>query len=378
MTKKFFIKTKFIIIPFICVLVCCILYNIFDHFFNGLILDWLDSTFIYENTDSADRYVQSVNWGAVKTYILEMAIIGSVLLSFLIMFILKMNNKKNAAADSHTISDYLNRYILHNEPLPVDIPQEYAEVFAKISEIKLEVSRNRETLLEESTRKNDLVTYIAHDLKTPLTSVIGYLTLLNDENDISEDKRLQYISVALNKAERMEELTNELFEITRFNITEIELQTEKVNLSKMLEQIVYEFKPLLTDKNLNFKSDIEPDVYIIFDIDKLERVIDNLIRNAVNYSYPDSDILISMHRKASDIVLQFQNKGKTIPKDKLSRIFEQFYRLDYSRSTSTGGSGLGLAIAKKIIEAGGGEITAESCDETITFTVHLPECHKIV
>ncbi|MFR5876057.1 MAG: sensor histidine kinase [Eubacterium sp.] len=377
MIKKVWKKAKYIIIPLICIAACCFFSTVFDYFSNGIILDWLDTNFTYEqfneNADGTNTYIHNINWSAVKSYLLNFAIVSTITVSFIIMLISKGYKKKNTIAASHNISNYMNRYILDNEPLPVEIPQEYAEVFTKISEIKLKIQQNEKQLLDESERKNDLVTYLAHDLKTPLTSVIGYLALLNDENSLSKEQQNKYISVALNKAERLEDLTSELFEITRFNVTDIELQTEDVNLSKMTEQIAYEFKPLLKNKRLNIKLDIEQNIHIIYDIDKLERVIDNLIRNAVNYSYADSDIMIALYQSESDIILKFENRGKTIPKEKLSRIFEQFYRIDSARNTATGGSGLGLAIAKKLVEAGGGQITAQSDNETIVFTLTLPK-----
>ncbi len=366
-------KAKYVIIPLICILLCCFLYIFLDYFSNGAILTWLDANFTYESfgekSDGTKTYVHNIDWSAVKYYLLDLLIFITIIISFIITIVLKYNKRKNKITASHNISNYINRYILNDEPLPLDIPQEYAEVFAKISETKLRIQQNEKRLLEESERKNNLVTYLAHDLKTPLTSVIGYLTLLNDENDISKKQQQKYVSIALNKAERMEDLTNELFEITRFNITDIELQTEDVNLSKMIEQIAYEFIPLLNDKGLIFKLQIEPNIHIVYDVDKLERVIDNLIRNAINYSYKNSEITISLKQSDSDIILRFENKGKTIPKEKLARIFEQFYRIDSSRSTSTGGSGLGLAIAKQIIEKSGGKITAESENEIIAFTI---------
>lgn len=103
-------------------------------------------------------------------------------------------------------------------------------------------------------------------------------------------------------------------------------------------------------------------------------MFDNLLRNAINYSYPDSEITLSMNRSGSgqEIVIRLKNHGRTIAKEKLSHIFEQFYRLDSSRSTATGGAGLGLAIAKEIVELHGGTITAASEQETILFTVTLP------
>lgn len=377
MIKKVWKKAKYFIVPVAIILLCCIVYNLLDYFSGGVILDWLNTNFTYE-TYSENSYVHNINWDAVKSYLLDFFIVFLIIISLAAMFAKKYISRKITVSNSHKISNYISRYILNNEPLPVEIPQEYAEVFAKISETQLKIQQNEKQLLDESERKSDLVTYLAHDLKTPLTSVIGYLTLLNDEESISKEQRQRYISVALNKAQRMEDLTNELFDITRFNISNIELQKESVNLSKMTEQIVYEFNPLLKDKELSFELNIEKDVQIVCDIDKTERVIDNLIRNAISYSYNNSKIEISLRQCESDVVLNFENKGKTIPKEKLSRIFEQFYRVNTSRNSSTGGAGLGLAIAKKLVEASGGEITASSENETVCFTVTLPKNQKIV
>lgn len=382
MIKKIWKKAKYIVILLAVIIICYILYYLFDYFSNGVILDWLDKNFTYEtyrdNPDGTETYIHNINWSVVKSYLFDLFIVVLIIISIVAMWAKKYIKRKITIASSHNISNYMNRYILNNEPLPVVIPQEYAEVFAKISETQLRIQQNEKNLLNESERKSDLVTYLAHDLRTPLTSVIGYLTLLNDEDGISEEQRKKYISVALSKAERMEDLTNELFDITRFNISNIELQKENVDLSKMTEQIVYEFNPLLKDKGLSFDLNIEKNVQIVCDIDKIERVIDNLIRNAISYSYSNSKIEISLYQNDSDAVLCFKNSGNTIPKEKLSRIFEQFYRVNSSRSTSTGGAGLGLAIAKQLVEASGGTITAHSENETICFTVTLPKNHKTV
>ena len=220
-----------------------------------------------------------------------------------------------------------------------------------------------------NSEKNDLIVYLAHDLKTPLTSVIGYLTLLEDEPDIPQKTREKYTSIALNKAERLEDLINEFFDITRFNLTNIELDIEKVNLSRMLEQICSEFLPILLEHKLSWNLDIAPDINLMCDPDKLSRVFDNLIRNAVNYSYPDTEITCVLTKQDNDTHILFKNNGKTISPEKLSRVFEQFFRLDSSRASSTGGAGLGLAIAKEIVELHGGQINAASENESISFEV---------
>ena len=162
-------------------------------------------------------------------------------------------------------------------------------------------------------------------------------------------------------------------------MTSIVLNLERVNLSRMLEQVVSEFYPILAERELRWDTQIESNVEILCDADKLERVFDNLIRNAVAYSYKQTSIMLVMKKQDEAVEIQVKNHGKTIPEEKLAHIFEQFFRLDASRSASTGGAGLGLAIAKEIVELHSGTITAVSADESITFTVCIPlNCKKIV
>lgn len=276
------------------------------------------------------------------------------------------------------------------------------EVEEQLNRFRLQGLSAEAMAKEAEQRKNDLVIYLAHDLKTPLTSVIGYLSLLQDEPQISPQLRERYTGIALDKALRLEELIGEFFDITRFNLTTLTLEPEQVNLSRMLEQITYEFLPVLSEKGLSWELEIQPEVQMNCDPDKLQRVFDNLIRNAVNYSYPDTPVSLSMKivlepppevvassapGQARSLALQaspsgrletawvqikVSNHGRTIPPEKLGRIFEQFFRLDSSRSTSTGGAGLGLAISKEIAELHGGRIQAESENEQITFTLWLP------
>lgn len=254
----------------------------------------------------------------------------------------------------------------------IHLPNELREVENQMNQVKQEAIRNARLAKEAEQRKNDLIVYLAHDLKTPLTSVIGYLTLLRDEPQIAEELRKKYLSIALEKAERLEDLINEFFEITRFNLSQLTLEPSQVNLNRMLEQIVYEFKPILATKNLQCSLQLASDIEIKCDVNKMERVFDNLIRNAVNYSFENGTIEIAIEQKSDGTYMHFSNQGNTISKEKLNRIFEQFYRLDTSRATKTGGSGLGLAIAKEIIELHKGTITASSENEKIDFEIYLP------
>ena len=242
----------------------------------------------------------------------------------------------------------------------------------KINSIRHTLAQRKMTTELEVKRKNELIVYLAHDLKTPLTSVIGYLSLLRDDKEITQEDREKYLDITLEKAERLEELINEFFEITRYNVSGISLECSRVNLTRMLEQITFEFKPQLAGRQLECVFENDKDIYANCDANKLQRVFDNLLRNAVNYSYEKETIRVCVKQENEYVSIVFVNRGEEIPSEKLEHIFEQFYRVDTARSTKSGGAGLGLAIAKEIVNAHGGTITAESEGELIKFEVKLP------
>ena len=259
---------------------------------------------------------------------------------------------------------------------PIRLPPAMKSVEDQLNLAREEALHAQRTAREAEQRKNDLVVYLAHDLKTPLTSVIGYLTLLRDEPQISPELRARYTGIALEKAERLEDLINEFFDITRFNLSHLELEKQTVDLSRMLQQVVSEFEPMLAEEQLTCTLDLPPRMDYPCDPDKLARVFDNLLRNACHYSTPGTNVQISGAETDTSIVLSFHNEGRTIPPEKLERIFDQFFRLDSSRATRTGGAGLGLAIAKEIVELHGGTISARSWDNQVEFQVSLPKAGR--
>lgn len=254
----------------------------------------------------------------------------------------------------------------------INLPPEMVEVEKKLNHFKTEAIKNERLARENEQKKDELIVYLAHDIKTPLTSMIGYLSLLSEIKDMPQEQRNRYIDIALDKSYRLEYLINELFDVARFNSEKIVLEKEEINLNLMLEQIADDFYPTLKEMNkkINFTSDEKTILYA--DLDKLSRVFNNLIKNAVNYSKENTDIDISILNKENQATVKITNKGKQIPKEKLDKIFEKFYRLDSSRTSKTGGSGLGLAIAKEIVELHGGRIYAESDMKETTFSVILP------
>ncbi|MDF2986129.1 MAG: histidine kinase [Eubacterium sp.] len=269
------------------------------------------------------------------------------------------------------ISDGIDQLVNESEE-PITFPPELSFMEKKLNTVRSTLEKRRVAALESERRKNDLVVYLAHDIKTPLTSVIGYLSLLNEAPDMPVEQRVKYTGITLEKAHRLEQLINEFFEITRFNLQTITLTKEDVNLTLMLEQMADEFYPILAPQNKTAVVNADENIMVYADSDKLGRVFNNILKNASAYSYDNSTIEISVKVQGQNIIITFRNKGKVIPADKLESIFEKFYRLDSARSSNTGGTGLGLAIAKEIVVLHGGTISAESNEEFTLFTVKLP------
>ena len=262
--------------------------------------------------------------------------------------------------------------LLEENDREIQLPEEMLPMEKKLNAVKgMLAQRARETRLAEQ-RKNELVMYLAHDIRTPLTSIIGYLSLLEEAPDIPAEQRAKYVNITLDKAYRLEKMVNEFFEITRFNSQQITVSTEPIDLYYMLVQLLDELAPIISAGGNYVTLDADEDMTIYGDADKLARVFGNIIKNASTYSYPDTELLVRAETTEESTVITFQNKGCTIPKEKLDSIFEKFYRLDDARTSHTGGSGLGLAIAKEIVTLHGGSIRASSENETITFTVAIP------
>jgi two-component system sensor histidine kinase VanS len=242
----------------------------------------------------------------------------------------------------------------------------------KLNQIKNNLEKQKKAALDAEQRKNDLVVYLAHDIKTPLTSVIGYLSLLDEAPDMPPEQKSKYVGITLEKAYRLEELINEFFEITRFNLQTIVLNKEKINLLFMLQQMADEFYPMLAPQGKQISVNVPDGLTLWGDADKLARVFNNILKNAIVYSDENSVIDISAWQQDENIVITFMNQGNPIPQTKIDTIFEKFYRLDAARSSKTGGAGLGLAIAQEIVTAHDGTISVESNSENTIFTVKLP------
>lgn len=253
----------------------------------------------------------------------------------------------------------------------ISMSPELSFIEERLNQVKDRLKKRAREVQEAEQRKNDLVVYLAHDIKTPLTSVIGYLSLMDETPDMPTEMTAKYVHITLNKANRLESLVNEFFEITRYHLQTVPLKKETIDLYYMLIQMADEAYPQLSAKGKQVEVRAAEDITICGDPDKLARVFNNILKNAIVYSDAGSIISISAEIRGAVTVIRFENAG-TIPQNKLSVIFEKFYRLDNARSTATGGAGLGLAIAKDIVNLHGGTIDADSGQGQTVFTITLP------
>lgn len=314
-----------------------------------------------------DRTRGTFYWPRLRGILKNMVIGGFVLLEIVVYFTSRYSQNKQR---KKIITQLEKRISLLSKGEVPEKVQELKIIDSKISEIMRENELVKQEILMEMSKKNDLVTYLAHDLKTPLTSIVGYLTIL-DESEVPEEVRKDYIKKLLVKSYRMEDLTNQFFDITRFSLQEIPLNKSILDAEFFLEQLTEELYPLLKEKNLKFDINITPRIKIYADGSLFARVLNNLLKNAIAYSHKDSVIKIKAEMGKCSMQLFVENDGDVISQQELKLIFEKFYRRDQSRSQSNG-AGLGLAIAREIVQKHQGSIDAESCDGHTVFIITLP------
>ncbi len=356
---------------------CLGLYYLIDTIWNGSMVDWFTRYYMitYENyfpvSNQSVRVTEPL-WPELKRLCLAILIITVVAFLVVVMTVSHLRARAAVKKSVTAVSRMIHQYMVGDYEASEVFPKEYAEISVQMAEIKTTMQRHEQVIKDEVARKNDLITYLAHDLKTPLTSVIGYLSFLDETPDMPAVQKAKYMNIALDKAYRLERLINEFFEITRYNLQQMELEKETIDLCYMLVQMMDEFYPLFNAHGNRAELHVDEDMTVYGDSEKLARVFNNILKNAIAYSYPDTVIDIRAERSDGTVRICFSNRGKTIPEQKLNSVFEKFFRLDEARATNTGGAGLGLAIAKEIVTLHGGTITASSENERTTFCVSLP------
>ncbi len=267
--------------------------------------------------------------------------------------------------------------MLVEEGSPIDLPAELSSTALALNGIQAERERSERAAKAAEQRKNELVVYLAHDIKTPLTSIIGYLTLLSESPDMPIETRARYANITLEKSYRLEELIEEFFEITRYNLQTIPVERSRFDVTLFCQQVIDEFYPQASSRSLEIKLEAPDELPTFADANRLSRVFNNVLKNAL--SYADEGSVVEVHVGESVIgtvnwlKIMVVNRGREITPEHLDRIFEKFYRGDDARTTASGGAGLGLAIAREIARAHGGDITAASENGMTSFAIWIPQ-----
>lgn len=230
----------------------------------------------------------------------------------------------------------------------------------------------QERISEKS--KNELITNIAHDLRTPLTSILGYLELLEKNKSLTPEQKEKYTSIAFEKSKKLEVLVEDLFSYTKMTYGKLAINVENIDIIRLLNQLVDELYPLFEKESLDCEIITKiSSMHIIADPKLLARLFENLINNAIKYGKEGKriDVLVDDMPDEKKVVVRVVNYGKLIPKESIDKIFDKFYRVGEDRSSQTGGTGLGLAIAKSIVDLHNGEISVKSDFDGTEFRVEL-------
>lgn len=355
-----------------------------DTAWNGSFMDWLAPQILnLNNLNEFGLWPEVVlDASGTKYFFLQLGICGIVLLAVGCAAAAWIASARARREERARAAALLRTYLAHDLDAREAFPAGWEELALVAADAKRASADQARRLEDEAARRGDLVTYLAHDLKTPLTSVIGYLSLLDEVPDMPAAQRERYTGVALDKACRLERLVNEFFDITRYNLTHIELERAPVDLAALLAQLADEFYPALAAHGNTARVTVEgtprttddtgAPLMVTADAARLARVLGNLLRNAIAYSDEGTEVALRAARDGGVVRIQVADTGVTIPSHKLRTIFDKFYRLDEARASATGGAGLGLAIAREIVELHGGTIAAASEDGVTTFTVELP------
>lgn len=314
-------------------------------------------------------YVYNDYFRGIKEVFFAAAIvlIFLLLLVFLFRWLTRYFREINQGIDC-LLSDREEQIRLSQEMQPFEI---------KLNTVQNILIQREQAARAAEQRKNELVMYLAHDIRTPLTSIIGYLRLLEQIPDLPDEEKEKYVHISLEKTYRLEKMINEFFEITCYNTQQITIASKTIDLYYLLVQVIDEHLPLFTEHGNYITFHAAESLEVCGDPERLARVFNNLLKNAVAYSSKGTEITVNAEETPEHIVVTVSNHGKTIPDDKLETLFEKFYRLDESRTSNTGGTGVGLAIAKEIVLLHGGTISADSKNGLTTFTVKLPISSKI-
>lgn len=307
-------------------------------------------------------------------YVQDFSMIGSIafLAAFLFLFYVITKRKTGYIEELAHGLQVISKGQLEHRVREVG-EDELGTLAQTINHMAQELQTKIEEEREAERVKNELITSVSHDLRTPLTSIIGYLRLLHEDRAKTPEEQRDYLRVAFGKSEQLQRLVEDLFDYTTLTHHDVRLNTQRVSLNEMVEQIAEEYVPLMEESGLQLQKELPADeLFAEVDPEKWFRVFENLLGNAIKYSHKPSTVRLRLKQRDGGAVILLENESDAIPKEQLERLFERFFRLETSRSSKSGGSGLGLAIAKSIVELHGGKIGATSAENRIQFQIWLP------
>ncbi|MBZ2405820.1 sensor histidine kinase [Liquorilactobacillus hordei] len=313
------------------------------------------------------NHIQFWSWGWV--FLTAMLIIDVFIIYWRLLRRYRQMQLQHIIFELHYIAD---GHLDHR--IPFQLQGDMQRVISSINALVDSSLRAMEEERKIERSKDELVTNVSHDIRTPLTSIIGYLGLIEEKQYQSEKDILKYTHTAYVKAKQMKLLVEDLFEYTKVRQPSTPLNLSQIDLGQLLEQLAISFELEAKKKNVIIQTGkIESKLLMDADAEKLVRVFNNLVTNALKYGAGAKTIWISAKKVSEkEIVVSIANDGKAIPKKSLARLFDRFYRVESSRSKETGGSGLGLAISLSIVELHHGYIYAESDDKLTNFIMHFP------
>lgn len=353
-------------------------FRVLTHIVYSAIITCLVEVFLITNLSMVARYIQqSGKVSALVHFILEQhlaVVILYVLVGIVIFSVTFMILEEPGIRYLGRISDAVQSISQGNLNTEVDVTgdDEFSAMAANLNKMSSDIRKLMDKEREAERTKNELITNVAHDLRTPLTSIIGYLELLAGNTQIPQEMQHKYIEIAYSKSRRLEKLIEDLFGFTKLNYGKIAMHIGQIDIVKLLEQLLEEAYPNFEKKNLSYdlQSNV-PAKIISADGNLLARLFDNLIGNAIKYGADGKRVLVKIHGEEDTVTVSVTNFGRVIPADELPLLFNKFYRVEQSRSATTGGTGLGLAIAKEIVDMHGGTIRVASDLNGTVFTVKL-------
>lgn len=256
--------------------------------------------------------------------------------------------------------------------IPISKNDEIGELATNVNRMAKSLRESIENEKKSQEMKNEMISNISHDLRTPVTSLIGYADLLGNQLHSNGEECEQYVSILKRKSYELKNQVDDLLEYCQINYREIELHKSVVNMKAFIEQIMIDFVPLLDDADMSFCINGDKELHVEMDVALMVRLFENVISNSIMYGKDGKQILIQVSKRDMNVEIEIKNFGQCIPNEDLPYVFEKFYRGEKSRSSHTGGKGMGLAIARSIVELHKGDITVRSNDKETVFTIVLP------